>query len=61
MQVKYTVNNYVLGAKVRTTPVDKILSRNRVDKYHTEIIYELDSQREKEFCDKILQYKGSVI
>lgn len=61
MKVKYTVNNYTLGAKVKTTPVDKIVSQNRIDKGHTEIVYELDSQREKEFCDKVLRYKGTII
>lgn len=61
MKVLYTVNNYQLGAKVKTTQIDKIISRNRIDKSHIEIIYDFSSEREKEFCDKVLAKKGKII
>lgn len=60
MKVKFTVNNYMLGAKVKSTPTDKIVSQERIDKVHTEIVYEIND-REKQFCEKVLAKKGEVI
>ena len=60
MKVKFTVNNYMLGAKVKSTPTDKIVSQNRIDTKHTEIVYEIND-REKQFCEKVLAKKGEVI
>lgn len=60
MKVKFTVNNYMLGAKVKSTPTDKIISQERIDKTHTEIVYEI-TDREKQFCEKVLAKKGEVI
>ena len=51
MKVRFVVNNYTLGAKVRSTPTDKIVSQNRIDKTRTEIVYEIND-REKQFCEK---------
>lgn len=60
MKVKFTVNNYMLGAKVKSTPTDKIVSQERIDKAHTEIVYEI-TDREKQFCEKVLAKNGEVI
>ena len=60
MKVKFTVNNYMLGAKVKSTPTNKIVSQERIDKTHTEIVYEIND-REKQFCEKVLAKKGKVI
>lgn len=57
MKVKFVVNNYTLGSRVRSTPTDKIVEQNRIDKSHTEIIYDL-SEREIAFCEKVLARKG---
>lgn len=61
MKVSYIVNNYQLGGKVKTTPTDKIISQNRVDRTHTEIIYHFESVKQKEFCDKVLAKNGTII
>lgn len=61
MKVKYTVNNYQLGGKVRTTPTDRIISEIRIDKSHVEIVYDLASMKQKAFCDKVLAKKGEII
>ena len=61
MKVSYIVNNYQLGGKVKTTPTDRIVSQNRIDKSHTEIVYDFETERQKEFCDKILSKKGKII
>ena len=60
MKVKFIVNNYTLGAKVRSTPTDKIVSQERIDKTHTEIVYEIND-REKQFCEKVLAKKGETL
>lgn len=60
MKVRFTVNNYTLGAKVRSTPTGKIVSQKRIDKTHTEIVYEIND-REKQFCEKCLSKKGEVL
>ncbi len=57
MKVKFAVNNYTLGSRVKSTPVDKIIEQNRIDKSHTEIIYDL-SEREIAFCEKVLARRG---
>ena len=61
MKVKFTVNNYQLGAKIKFTPMHKIISQNRLDKYHTEVIYDELTENEKNFCEKVLSRKGMVI
>lgn len=61
MKVQFTVNNYVLGAKVKTTPIHKIVEQNRIDKSHTVIVYDEISERELQFIEKVLTYKGKVI
>lgn len=53
MKVKFVVNNYIPGSRVKSTPTDKIVEQNRIDKSHTEIIYDL-SEREIAFCEKVL-------
>ena len=60
MKVTYIVNNYIVGAKLNTTPVDKLMKRTRLSAYHTELVYELDSMKEKEFCDKVLNKYGVI-
>lgn len=61
MKVKFVVNNYQLGAKIKSTPVDKIVLQNRLDKYHTEVIYDELTENEKNFCEKVLSKKGVII
>ena len=60
MKVRFVVNNYTLGAKVKSTPTDKIVGQNRIDKTHTEIVYEIND-REKQFCERVLAKKGEVL
>lgn len=60
MKVKFIVNNYTLGAKVKSTPTDKIVSQKRIDKTYTEIVYDIN-ESEKKFCEKVLAKKGEVL
>ena len=61
MKVLYTVNNYMLSAKVKSTQTDKIISQNRIDKAHIDIVYQFENIRQKECCDKILAKNGKII
>ena len=61
MNISVVVNNYVLGAKVKITPTHKITLQERIDPRHTRIIYSDVSQREREFIEKVLAYKTTVI
>ena len=60
MKKKYmfTVNNYQLGALVKTTPTDKIIDQKRIDPRHTEITYKFDTEQEREFTEYVLSRKG---
>lgn len=60
MLVKYRVNNYTLGAKVKITPTDQIVEQFRTDPHHTVIIYQLHG-KQREFVDKVLNQSGEVI
>ena len=60
MKVTYIVNNYIVGAKLNTTPVDKLIKRTKLDGHHTELVYKLDSMKEKEFCDIVLNKCGVI-
>lgn len=60
MKVSFIVNNYTLGAKVKSTPTDKIVSMERLSNTRTEIIYDIN-EREKQFCEKVLAKKGEVM
>ena len=61
MEIEVTINNYVLGAKVKSTPTDKIISQERVDRNHTRIVYSGITQREKDFIEKVLSSKTTII
>ena len=61
MKVQFTVNNYILGSKVKTTPTHKIIEQNRIDKSHTVVVYDEISERELQFIEKVLSYKGKIL
>ena len=61
MKIKFIVNNYQLGSKLYMTPVDKIISQNRLDKNHVEIIYDGLTENERSFCEKALSRRGVII
>lgn len=60
MQYAVIVNNYQLGAKVRTTPIHKIVSQERIDSKHTRIVYDVN-ERERCFIEKVLARRLTVV
>lgn len=58
---KVVVNNYQLGSKVRTTPTHKIVFQERLDSRHTVIVYGDINDRERQFIEKVLAKKLTVV
>lgn len=61
MTVKVVVNNYVLGARVKSTPTHKLSTQQRLDSKHTLLIYTDISDNERVSIEKILSYKTEII
>lgn len=59
--VEYTINNYMLGAKLKITPTHKIAKQERIDPRHTVVQYIDLTTREYEFVQKVFARKGKVL
>lgn len=57
MKIEVTINNYQLGAKLKTTPTHKIISQNRIDSKHIVICYDDINRCEKELIEKVFSKK----
>ena len=53
MNVTYTINNYTVGAKLKTAPTHKLVKRERINSNHTVVTFEGLTANEKAFCDKL--------
>lgn len=60
MRVQYTINNYQLGAKLKTCPTHKIVSQERIDSKHVVVIFEIN-QREMELVNRVFTKTGKVL
>ena len=60
MRVQYTINNYQLGAKLKTCPIHKIISQTRIDSKHVVIIFEIN-QKEMELVNKVFAKIGKIL
>ena len=60
MKVRYIVNNYQKGAKLKTCPTHKIIDMKNIDSKHTSVIFDVN-EREIEFINKVLAKKGEII
>lgn len=60
MKVRYTINNYQKGAKLKTCPIHKIIDTKDIDSKHTSVIFDVN-EREMEFINKVLAKKGEII
>lgn len=59
--IKFVVNNYQLGAKVKTTPTHKIIKQERIDTKHVEIYYGGLTDNEVTFVERVLAKKAQYI
>lgn len=60
MKVRYIVNNYQKGAKLKSCPTHKIIGVENIDNKHTSVIFDVN-EREIEFINKVLAKKGEII
>ena len=60
MKVRYIVNNYQKGAKLKSCPTHKIIGMENIDNKHTSVIFDVN-EREMEFINKVLAKKGEII
>lgn len=61
MKIGCIINNYTLGAKLKSTPTHKIIKKERQDKSHTFVCYDNITEKERNFIEKILQVKTCKI
>lgn len=60
MQIKIIANNYIYG-KIKNQLKFYIVEVNKIDSKHHEIIFNVNSQKEIEFIEKISTYKAIKI
>lgn len=61
MKVQYIINNYTLGAKLKSCPKECIIRQERTDRNRTIVVFDFASIRQKEFTDKVLAKKGWIM
>lgn len=54
MKVKYTLNNAMMGGKFRSLPQDYLVSKTRIDPYHTEVVFDFVNQRQLDNVNRML-------
>ena len=57
MKYEVIINNYQKGAKLKTTPVDRIVLQEQIDRSHFRVVYNFESDRQREFTEKVLAKK----
>ncbi len=57
MKYEVIINNYQKGAKLKTTPVDRIVLQEQIDRSHRRVVYDFESDRQREFTEKVLARK----
>lgn len=61
IEAKWILNNYMLGAKLKSAPTHKIMIQNRLDSKKTEVIFNDLTEREYEFINKLLAKQGEIL
>ena len=65
MKTMYIINNYTLGAKLKSCPTECIIYQERIDRNHTTVVFAFadgkKGENQKEFCDRILARKGMAV
>ena len=55
MKYEVIINNYQKGAKLKTTQVDRIVLQEQIDRSHHRVVYDFESERQREFTEKVLE------
>jgi hypothetical protein len=57
MKCVVIINNYQKGAMLKMTPTDCIVSQEQIDRNHHKIVYDIQSERQKQFIEKVFAKK----
>ena len=57
MRYEVIINNYQKGSKLKTTPTDYIESIEQIDRSHHRVVYNLVSDRQVQFIERVLAKK----
>lgn len=60
MTVKYIINNYMVGAKLKSAPLHLLVSQTRINNKSTEVVFNINDNQ-KQFLDKLFARKGTII
>ena len=60
MKIRYQLNNYTVGAKLKSAPLDCLVSQDRISKSMTVVVFDLND-RQRQFCDKLFAKRGQEI
>lgn len=61
MTVEVIVNNYTLGARVRSTPTHKLTEQRRIDSKYTKLTYGGITENELQLIEKALGKRVTII
>lgn len=59
MKVTYILNNYTMGALFKTSPVHKVIRKERIDSKKTIVTYEIN-EREYDFLNLLFAKRGKI-
>lgn len=60
MRITFVINNYTLGAKLRSAPTHKLVQEERIDRNHTIVTFEDVTANEVSFMEKLFAKKGKI-
>ena len=61
LTARWVINNYTLGAKLKSAPTHKIITQNRLDSKKTEVIFASLTEREYDFINKLFAKQGKIL
>ena len=61
LTARWVINNYTLGAKLKSAPTHKIITQNRLDSKKTEVIFASLTEREYDFINKLFAKHGKIL
>ena len=61
LTARWVINNYTLGAKLKSAPTHKIITQNRLASKKTEVMFASLTEREYEFINKLLGKQGKIL
>ena len=57
MKYEVIINNYQKGAQLKTAMRDHVILLEQIDRNHHRVVYELESDRQRQFIEKVFARK----